>query len=221
MKPQVEPPRFKRNIRLFALFTVIMLAVGLSAKLAVNAASEPSLIDEIKTVTASQFEVTSSRQLWWDKGNGWSSHHSMFGLGVDDTHVIQWRLHPGWVNDFNPTALHQARWLWLTPDPGGTRMTDLWAADGSEGRIIHIANAGPGGLELWDENVYSMAKNRFHLDGSDVLYVSRHSLLTVIYDGVLRRWRVWPMDGCHYHDICFNWFGERVTCSPSRACPTD
>lgn len=87
-------------------------------------------------------------------------------------------------NDYDPTGLSGAAVLRLDTDASRT-ITGL--AGGSDGRVVVIQNVGANDLTLADEDVLSLAANRFALVRPVLLVADDVAVLQ--YDGTSSRWR--------------------------------
>lgn len=87
--------------------------------------------------------------------------------------------------DYNPTGLATASTLRLT---ASTPVSISGLTGGSEGRLIFIHNVSANAITLKDEDVTSLAANRFALTVDAVLTTDKGCLLR--YDNTSQRWRI-------------------------------
>lgn len=92
-------------------------------------------------------------------------------------------------DDYNPTDLSTASYLRLNP---GAAVDITGLAGGAAGRVVSLVNTSSSfNVTLRDQDSDSDAGNRFLLgNGHDVVLLPNYSV-TLYYDGVTGRWRLW------------------------------
>jgi len=88
-------------------------------------------------------------------------------------------------NDFNPTGLADAVIVRLSTD-ASRNITGIQG--GADGRMINILNVGSFNIVLTDEDVLSLAANRFAIPGNLTILAEQGILL--VYDSTSSRWRL-------------------------------